>query len=616
MDGRPQGGRVSYLTPVLQVGGVSGTSIKANSGHATGAFTQHAPLRPRSAATHQAAGSAVHAGSVPLAAFTGWVSAQPASSGVHGFSSASASPPGYSRQHSTPLYQQLSRTATIPASALAGNSISAAAVAIGNAVAADAPRLMAAAAAAAHHQQQHHYQSNPSPPPSHWRSASAAITTSSGSAAHHYPSYHHRSSFLSSPNAAGTTFAAGSSAFGSPTAVASPTPPMPVASPIAAAPGMQATSGSTAGPHDSLIAQIEAQWSDYMAAVADEEANGATSKPASSAAANGRVSALPSLLAQLQSNSLLNFFEFTSQRARLSIWGPSFDCLYFHTPAAAPFGAPVLTSQGIYRDRADYLSTLAGLQTITFRCVDFQLLALHLPLMRQRMTRLRSITLVHNNCHSLWQLDQLAVLAPAAAAMPSSGSQTPWPAIALESVVIRHNAVTALPLYRRYLISLLCMNAAPQSSTAQATTAVHSPRSSARGASRGSTASSLLQLQQLDGKPISDQEVRESHVAFAAFHAAKYALDFPASTVSSSATSSTRSGQSSTPVSSRWMELLYETSVATAGGLTALGTAANPLHAVHWNSAHFGSPSSLPLPPVRPVATTPQARKHARKLAD
>jgi hypothetical protein len=64
------------------------------------------------------------------------------------------------------------------------------------------------------------------------------------------------------------------------------------------------------------------------------------------------------------------------------------------------------------------------------------------------------------------------------------------------------------------------------------------------------------------------------------------------------------------------MELLYETSVATAGGLTALGTAANPLHAVHWNSAHFGSPSSLPLPPVRPVATTPQARKHARKLVD
>jgi hypothetical protein len=381
---------------------------------------------------------------------------------------------------------------------------------------------------------------------------------------------------------------------------------------------MHGTSGPTAGPHDSLIAQIEAQWSDYMAAVADEEANGATSKPASSAAANGRVSALPSLLAQLQSNSLLNFFEFTSQRAHLSIWGPSFDCLYFHAPAAAQFGAPVLTSQGIYRDRADYLATLAGLQTITFRCVDFQLLALHLPLMRQRMTRLRSITLVHNNCHSLWQLDQLAVLAPAAAGAvtSSSGFQTAWPASALESVVIRHNAVTALPLYRRYLVSLLCMNASPQSSTAQATASVHSPRSSARGASRSSsTASSLLQLQQLDGKPISDHEVREANAAFAAFHAAKYALDLPAASASS-ATSSTSSGQSSTPVSSRWMELLYETSVATAGGLTALGTAANPLHAVHWNLAHFGSASSLPLPPVRPVATTPQARKHARKLVD
>jgi len=116
-----------------------------------------------------------------------------------------------------------------------------------------------------------------------------------------------------------------------------------------------------------------------------------------------------------------------------------------------------------------------------------------------------------------------------------------------------------------------------------------------------------IHIAQLDGVAVTPAEVQLALEAFGYFHKAKYVLDDAAAADSSA--------PKAVGVSSRWMQLLYESSIATAGGLAVLGTAANPLHPVNW-SQPAPSAAALPLPPCRPVVSLPASRKHARKLAD
>jgi len=106
----------------------------------------------------------------------------------------------------------------------------------------------------------------------------------------------------------------------------------------------------------------------------------------------------------------------------------------------------------------------------------------------------------------------------------------------------------------------------------------------------------------LDEQAVSDREIHEACAAFGALHRAKYLLD-------PSAALGPHQG-----ASSKWMEMLYESSITTAGGAAALGTAANPLQGVVWAHA-FPSASCIPMP-LRPVTASAGARKHAKRLVD
>ena len=352
--------------------------------------------------------------------------------------------------------------------------------------------------------------------------------------------------------------ASSSSASSSVAAAPSPTPPSP-------------------HPNAALLNQIQDQWSEYMEAVAAESSKGIAVS----------VSSLPTLLGHLHSNALLNFFEFTNARSQLCIWGPSFDCIYYHAPLAS---AGMLQPTGIYRDRADYTHTMSNLLSLTLRNVDWSLVSLHLPLLRQRATKLRHLTLEDNNISSLWQLDTLAILAPTAAAHASNTG--------LESVNIKNNAVCEAPLYRSYLISLLAMNAV------SVPAAANTPRNAL---SRLIPRSVSTSLQRVDGVPVTDREILAAVDSFAAMHRAKYFLSPPLTGASASS--------SDKHVTSKWMEMLYESSIAAAGGAGALGTAANPLHTVSFASP-FPCASCIPLPIHRPLVVSPAARRSSKKLVE
>lgn len=408
---------------------------------------------------------------------------------------------------------------------------------------------------------------------------------SSVSALTHVRNLHTTSSF----GASGTvkTAAAWSQSIAAASIAAPPATTAPLPSyPITAGHAAIASSAPVPNPNASLIAQIEDQWHEYMQAVA-AESNKAGPGSAATPPSSTSIAALSSLLSQLHINALPNFFEYTQQRQILSIWGPSFDCLYFKAPSSAAYGQAI---PSIYRDRTDYIHTMANIQTLVFRCVDFQLLQLHLPLIRQRMTKLRHLILSNNNLHALWQLDALAMLAPCAASTGTGVNS--FPASHLESVSIDHNSVCELPLYRSYLISILCINALqlPPHPSSSILASQSPPAPVATGVSP---------ISQLDGESVSDEEVLEAWHAFGALHRAKYCM-LPSS--------------STTYHHSKWIEVLWELSIAQAGGLSALGTAANPLSFFPWHAA-IPSPSCHPLP-LRPVSSSSNARKNAKKLVD
>jgi hypothetical protein len=176
-------------------------------------------------------------------------------------------------------------------------------------------------------------------------------------------------------------------------------------------------------PNESLIAQIEEQWrqdnsaAEARAGVSSSAAGGGGTGGASGGAGGGGSSSgsaapaapvaasnsasLNALLQRLHQNQLLNFFEFTASRSVLTIYGPSFDCLYFTPHGGAVGGASGAGGGGggasIYRDRQDYLHTLGHIHTLIFKMVDWQLVALHVPLLRARLNKLKHIILVANH---------------------------------------------------------------------------------------------------------------------------------------------------------------------------------------------------------------------------
>lgn len=527
------GGRVSILTPVLQAG--SGVPSKHHASAAMPAATT--VLRPRSAVTHPQQ----QAASAAAAAYAGnsWIAATAASPVGHGVALQGTSV-RHARGHSSQLLSQ-------QADNFVSHSSSAA-------TAADA----------------HMYSSNSSSQPHHSRSMtsgaprSVAYAPSPAFSAPHVsvPISHATTHSITSPVASSSTAATATAAV--------PSPALP-------------------HPNAALLNQIQDQWSEYMDAVAAESAKGVVSSNAAS------VSSLPTLLGHLHSNALLNFFEFTSARSQLCIWGPSFDCLYYHAPVTSAGMLMALQPSGIYRDRADYTHTLSNLLSLTLRNVDWSLVSLHLPLLRQRATKLRHLTLEDNNISALWQLDPLAMLAPTAASQAASTG--------LESVTIKSNAVCEAPLYRSYLISLFAMNAV----TASASTST--PRNPiSRLVSRLVSTS----LQRVDGVAVTDREILASVDSFASLHRSKYFLPPP---LVGGAGANTSPSSSDKFVSSKWLEMLYESSIAAAGGAAALGTAANPMHTVSFASP-FPAASCLPLPIHRPLVVSPAARRSSKKLVE
>lgn len=344
-----------------------------------------------------------------------------------------------------------------------------------------------------------------------------------------------------------------------------------------------------------------------------------SSKSSSASPGVGPSAALPVLIARLHSNSLLNFFEFTQSRQVLTIYGPSFDCLYYNPPPPPPShlyhahnAAPPPAVSTIYRDRADYIHTLGNLTTLVFKYVDFQLVSLQLPLIRQRMSKLRHLRLVANNLHSLYQLDDLALLAPTPPPPPNAYGHTSNSSGAssshLESVTLSLNSVADSQLYRRYMLSILTINVLQVKDAVSATSPAWSPQRSSR-ASRGSMAASTSgahALTTLDGRAVTDDEVWESWCAFGRTHRAKYVLNAPL-------VMPTSAGHQL--VASRWLEMIGEISLAHHGGAAALGTAANPLHTVAVPSSGVPAASMITLP-LRPVAAPAAARKQAKRAVE
>lgn len=389
----------------------------------------------------------------------------------------------------------------------------------------------------------------------------------------------------------------------------------------AATPATAVAAAGLSHPNESLIRQIEDQWAEYMRAVASEQAKG--SSTGGGVGASGSVSSLSVLLGRLQSNSLLNFFEFQSSRSILTVYGPSFDCLYWNPPLPSPTGVGYIAGS-IYRDKQDYLHTLGSLTSLSFKCVDFQLVALQLPLVRARCPKLKHLQLCANNIHALYQLDDLALFAPTAplAPLPSNpllASFSPASSVTpLETMTLQQNAIAESPLYRRYLVSVLTMNLLQRKDGPATTggggvlfTSLRSANSNAAPRASIST-TGVPMVTTLDGRPVTEDEMASAWQTFNVWHREKYALNPPPLAPPSAA-----------PVAaaSRWLEQLCDLSVHHHGGPAALGTAANALYmpttgtATAASSASSIYPSALPLP-LRPVGAPATARRGAKKLVE